>query len=135
MIKWEFTFGNMVQYIRVAMRNNIYIEYSESAYSPNNEESTKKLNWKEHRSVGHCLISRFLSIALVYLLRNSQVHFENVTRWLFNFFFLAIFVKWKSSWFIICGALDDLIPFVQFKKREKKNPWRSVNFSKVFHVF
>ena len=42
-----------------------------------------------------------------------------------------------------CGALRDLVPFVQFKKREK-HPWRSVNFSKVakltllhdvFHVF
>ena len=30
----------------------------------------------------------------------------------------------------ICGALRDLEPFVQFKKREKQ-PWRSVNFSKV----
>ena len=30
----------------------------------------------------------------------------------------------------IWGALRDLIPFVQFKKREK-HPWRSVNFSKV----
>ena len=29
-----------------------------------------------------------------------------------------------------CGALRDLAPFVQFKKREK-HPWRSVNFSKV----
>ena len=29
-----------------------------------------------------------------------------------------------------CGALRDLVPFVQFKKREK-HPWRSVNFSKV----
>ena len=28
-----------------------------------------------------------------------------------------------------CGALRDLVPFVQFKRREK-NPWRSVNFSK-----
>ena len=28
----------------------------------------------------------------------------------------------------ICGALRDLVPFVQFKKREK-HPWRSVNFS------
>ena len=31
---------------------------------------------------------------------------------------------------IICGALRDLVPFVQFKNREK-HPWRSVNFSKV----
>ena len=30
----------------------------------------------------------------------------------------------------ICGALRDLLPFVQFKTREK-HPWRSVNFSKV----
>ena len=30
----------------------------------------------------------------------------------------------------ICGALHDLIPFVQFKKR-KKHPWRNINFSKV----
>ena len=32
--------------------------------------------------------------------------------------------------FHICGALRDLVPFVQFKLREKY-PWRSVNFSKV----
>ena len=30
----------------------------------------------------------------------------------------------------ICGALRDLVPFVQLKKREKY-PWRSVTFSKV----
>ena len=30
----------------------------------------------------------------------------------------------------ICGALRDLVPFAQFKKREK-HPWKSVNFSKV----
>ena len=30
----------------------------------------------------------------------------------------------------ICGALCNLLPFVQFKKREK-HPWRSVAFSKV----
>ena len=29
-----------------------------------------------------------------------------------------------------CGALRDLVAFVQFKKREK-HPWGSVNFSKV----
>ena len=34
------------------------------------------------------------------------------------------------KYFVICGALRDLVPFVQFKKREK-HPWRSVNFSKV----
>ena len=31
---------------------------------------------------------------------------------------------------LICGALRDLVAFVQLKKREK-HPWRSVNFSKV----
>ena len=31
---------------------------------------------------------------------------------------------------IICDALRDLVPSVQFKKRGK-HPWRSVNFSKV----
>ena len=30
----------------------------------------------------------------------------------------------------ICDALRDLLPFVQFRKREK-HPWRSVTFSKV----
>ena len=30
----------------------------------------------------------------------------------------------------ICGALRDLVPFVQFKKREEQ-PWKSANFSKV----
>ena len=30
----------------------------------------------------------------------------------------------------ISDALRDLVPFVQFKKREK-HPWKSVNFSKV----
>ena len=32
--------------------------------------------------------------------------------------------------YTICGALQDLVPFVQFKKCEKQ-PCRSVNFSKV----
>ena len=32
---------------------------------------------------------------------------------------------------IICNALRDLVPFVQYKKREK-HPWRSVTFSKVY---
>ena len=29
-----------------------------------------------------------------------------------------------------CDPLHDLVPFAQFKKREK-HPWRSVTFSKV----
>ena len=31
---------------------------------------------------------------------------------------------------VICGALRDLVPYVQFKKREKHR-WRGVNFIKV----
>ena len=43
----------------------------------------------------------------------------------------------------VCDALHDLLPFVQFKKREKQ-PWRSVTLVKLhvcsklhgaFHVF
>ena len=30
----------------------------------------------------------------------------------------------------ICDVLRDVVPFVQFKKREK-HPWKSVTFSKV----
>ena len=33
-----------------------------------------------------------------------------------------------------CDVLQDLVPFVQFKKREK-HPWRSVTFSKVAGKF
>ena len=32
--------------------------------------------------------------------------------------------------FLICDGLHDLVPFVQFKKREK-HPWRSTTFIKV----
>ena len=39
-------------------------------------------------------------------------------------------VLWIFFAFYICGALRDLVPLVQFRKREK-HPWRSVNFSKV----
>ena len=31
----------------------------------------------------------------------------------------------------ICGALRDLVPFVQVKKREK-HPWRSVTFRNIY---
>ena len=36
----------------------------------------------------------------------------------------------QVTYAIICDALRALVPFVQFKKREKY-PWRSVPFSKV----
>ena len=52
-----------------------------------------------------------------------------------SFRFLAFLGKnwaWKRTEgsFGICGALRDLVPCTQFKKREK-HPWRSVTFSKV----
>ena len=31
---------------------------------------------------------------------------------------------------VLCDSLRDLVPFVQFKEREK-HPWKSVTFSKV----
>ena len=31
----------------------------------------------------------------------------------------------------ICGALRDLVPFVQVRKREK-HPWRSVTFRNIY---
>ena len=40
-----------------------------------------------------------------------------------GFYIFQVFEK-------ICGALRDLVPFVQFKKREK-HPWKSVTFSKI----
>ena len=43
---------------------------------------------------------------------------------------LISFFDAKRSSKTICDALRDLVPFVQFEKREK-HPWRSVNFSKV----
>ena len=42
--------------------------------------------------------------------------------------------SYRAQQMPICGALRDLVPLVQFKKREK-HPWRSVTFCKVaFHV-
>ena len=41
--------------------------------------------------------------------------------------FMIVLVIWIS---VICGALRDLVAFVQFKNHEK-HPWRSVTFSKI----
>ena len=38
--------------------------------------------------------------------------------------------KFLSAFGLSCDALHDLVPFIQFKKREK-HPWRSITFSKV----
>ena len=50
-------------------------------------------------------------------------NFEHISH-LFLLFFLINFGH-------ICDALRDLVPFVQFKKREKR-PWRRVTFSKAY---
>ena len=42
---------------------------------------------------------------------------------------ILIVLVLTSPW-IKCDTLRDLVPFVQFKNREK-HPWRSVVFSKV----
>ena len=47
----------------------------------------------------------------------------------FQIFTIAVIQKFDEI-SNICGALRDLVAFVQFKKR-KKHPWRSVTFSKV----
>ena len=50
------------------------------------------------------------------------------------YFIINLTMKWdkvfKNGPSQICGALRDLVPFAQFKKREK-HLWMSVNFSKV----
>ena len=69
-----------------------------------------------------------LAMCLFYLKRVFCVHFL----WRGSFFslFAVSVVSDRQSMY---GALRDLVPFVQYKKREK-HPWRSVNFSKVaFH--
>ena len=39
-------------------------------------------------------------------------------------------MPWALARIDICGALRDLVPCVQYKKREK-HQWRNVTFSKV----
>ena len=43
---------------------------------------------------------------------------------------MKLFLKIVNGLATICDAFHDLVPFVQFKKREK-HPWRSVTFSKA----
>ena len=56
----------------------------------------------------------FLLIALVYLLRDFQVHFENITPLLFKFGFLAkMFVKWdKLLVYYMITILKETIFFI-----------------------
>ena len=49
--------------------------------------------------------------------------FEFVFKWFIHYIS-------NKEFGVTCGVLRDLVPFVQFKKREK-HPWRSVTFSRV----
>ena len=49
----------------------------------------------------------------------------------FSLLNILVFALFHFSEKIICNALRDLVPLVQYKKREKY-PWRSVTFSKVY---
>ena len=44
-------------------------------------------------------------------------------------YYVTIFVFYQNQKQNVCGALRDLVPFAQSKKREK-HTWRSVTFSK-----
>ena len=53
--------------------------------------------------------------------------------WVFSTILIENSLRTATKYFVfffICDALHDLVPFVQFKTREK-HPWRSVTFSKV----
>ena len=52
---------------------------------------------------------------LIFLLQNHRLCIKRST---------------ESIVYMICGALSDLVPFVQFKKYEN-HPWRSINFTKI----
>ena len=43
---------------------------------------------------------------------------------------MNIWTTWKVKSFT-CGALQDLVQLIQFKKRFEKRQWMSVTFSKV----
>ena len=47
---------------------------------------------------------------------------------------LQILLDYTNLHELICDALHDLTPFVQFKKREKR-PWKSVKSNTASRVF
>ena len=51
-------------------------------------------------------------------------------RYIFCYIFIFQFGKMASCFATACDVLRDLVPFVQFIKREK-HPWGSVTFSKT----
>ena len=76
----------------------------------------------------------FIFFSLWRLPWNSEIYrFSKIvnsdTNWIFPISFSSFFQR-----FVKCDPLRDLVPFVQFKKREKY-PWRSVNFSTPLWMF
>ena len=68
-----------------------------------------------------------LTLIFIYLLRMESFHKESIDC------FSSLSPSLEQG--VICDVLRYLVPFLQFKKREK-HPWRSVTFSMdVFHVF
>ena len=67
--------------------------------------------------------SRFLKVMNIYS------NFPNTWNICWNLAIIIDLLLSYTLWFLIliCDALRDLVPFVQFKKREK-HPWRRVNF-------
>ena len=76
----------------------------------------------------HKMIKHALKILEYLLLKFQRVfdHFQDTTQYRVNHkTFLCNFATPTK-----CGALRELVPCAQFKKREK-HPWSSVTFSKV----
>ena len=66
------------------------------------------------------VVSGLMSSELFGVFRNVQKHRKRFTS-------SNIQEKYHAR---LCDALRDLVPFVQFRKREKL-PWRSANFSPI----
>ena len=79
----------------------------------------------------HFLKNRFKSVF------NSSHKFSFLWQWFvpiltpnLPLLFIIFYMVFKAMWTYICDVLRDLVPFVQFKKREK-HPQRNATFSKV----
>ena len=56
--------------------------------------------------------------------KNSLKKLRNI------FYHIIVFIRFRQLYSLICDALHDLVPSVQFLKSEK-HPWRNVTFRKV----
>ena len=67
----------------------------------------------------------------VKFLSSSFFYFRSYWSW--GYQYLLFCREYRHYRHEYCDALRDLVPFVQFKEREK-SPWRSVAFSKVVNT-